>query len=769
MRRPSTPLLALALAFAWVAAAPAGAHGQERRPVSYGDLFRHAAVGDVAISPDGRHLLYTLTPGAFPERTRPSRIHLATLDGRVDRPLTQPGDGADRNPRWHPSGEVFAFTSTRGGQGRQLYLMRPDGGEAVQVTDVRGGIADWGWSHDGRWLAYLAGRGKDRQVRVMDGRGVGESRRLTDHPTPVSSFAWRERANEILFTAAEAWDEADHRRRGKGFRARTIQRGLVFDDFLVLHPTHLWRQAPDGARARRITSGDLVVHRFLESPRGDRIALVAGPVDPHADTRTHEVYLVDPDGARLERLTENHVPEQILSFSPDGSRLAITAGKDFTWGGINEIWVRPVAGGEWTAVTAGYDREVADAVWSEDGRSLFFVGRDGVNRQLYEVELRSGAIRRRSDLTGVVSIQNSEPGPVAVIGFADPRNPEDLYAVRWRDLGNRNRWTRLTRANPWAESVRLAETRTIRWGSPDGTEVEGLLVLPLDHDPSRRYPLITEIHGGPASAFENTFLPTSASPHRAYGHLLAARGYALFLPNYRGSSNYGDRFRTEIAGDYWTRATEDIHAGIDHIIAMGIAHPDSLGFMGWSAGGHWSNWMLVTTDRFRAIATGAGVTNWISLYGQTDNQASREFYLGRDPALGAANKPWDDFDHWWAESPLRYIRNARTPTLIHFPERDQRVPMPQGQELHMALKSLNVPTEFIVYPNELHALRDPRNQLVKLLADLGWFDRWIRGAETWFDWGYVLEAAESIERSLADPTALPGVPAVAGSTEGGDS
>jgi dipeptidyl aminopeptidase/acylaminoacyl peptidase len=172
--------------------------------------------------------------------------------------------------------------------------------------------------------------------------------------------------------------------------------------------------------------------------------------------------------------------------------------------------------------------------------------------------------------------------------------------------------------------------------------------------------------------------------------------------------------------------------------------------MGWSAGGHWSNWMLVTTDRFKAIASGAGVANWISLYAQTDNQSSREFYLGRNPALDAPNKPWDDFDHWWNESPLKYIENARTPTLLHYGQLDQRIPMPQGQELHLALKSLGVPTEFFVYPGEDHALRQPRNKLVKLMADLGWFEKWIRGEESWFEWDRVLEMGKRIEAELAE-------------------
>ena len=715
------------------------------------DLFRQATISQVSLSPDGGRALYTFTPASYPEPSRDQQIHMAMLDGSGDRVMTRTEGAQNQGAQWHPSGRFFGFTSTRGGNGRQLFFMWPEGGEPWQVTSVQGGISSWGWNADGSTVAYLAGRGAEAQVRLVDGEGRGAHRTLTAHPTPVSSFQWGRSGDEIFFLAPDAWDEGEYRRRQEGYEARPLQRGLVFDDFIHLHPEHLWRVAVSGGAPQRITSGDFVVRSFHEAPTPGTMAVVMAPRDPHIDNRPNEVYLVDGSGGAPLRLTDNDVSESVVGFSPDGSLLAISAQKDFAGSGINEIWVRPVAGGDWTPVTASYDREVSDVVWAADGERLHFVGNDGVNQNLYVVGARDSRVTRLTDLRGVVGIADGSHAQVAVLGFSDPFNPEDLYAAPWSALGDRNAWLRLTAANPWVEEIELARTETVRWRSDDGTEIEGLVVYPLDHDPSRRYPLITEIHGGPAAVFENRFLPTAAAPHRAYGHLLAARGYAFFLPNYRGSSGYGDRFRTEIAGDYWTRATEDIHAGIDHLIAEGLAHPDSLGFMGWSAGGHWSNWMLVTTDRFKAISSGAGVANWISLYAQTDNQSSREFYLGRNPALDAPNKPWDDFDHWWDESPLKYIENASTPTLLHYGQLDQRIPMPQGQELHLALKSLGVPTEFIVYPGEDHALRDPRNKLVKLMSDLGWFDKWIRGAETWLDWDEVLETGKRIEEALEGP------------------
>ena len=734
---------ALTLVAVWLAASPLS--GQDLRPIDYADHWRTVSIGGVQVSPDETRALYVSSPRSFPDRPQDSQIHMAALDGSWDRQLTRFTDGQHRDARWHPRGDLFGFTAVREGDQRQLYLMDPEGGEPRRVTEAERGVISWAWSEDGQWLAFLTGRDADRQVWLLDGRGERVPRQLTEHSTPVSSFQWSEAGHEILFIAPDEWDADDARRRQAGFQARTIQRGYWHDDFLEIHPAHLWVADLSG-EARRLTGGDFRVLGFEQSPDADRIALSAGPMDPYLDWRANEVYLLSRISGEVQRLTDNDVGESVFGFSPDGRWLAISAPSDFRYGGVNEIWLMDVErGGAWRNLTADFDNDIFGGVWSDDSRRVVFVGADGVNHQLYEAMVASGQIRRLTDGEGVISLANDEEGRLAVLQFTDPHSPRDLYTVSWNQVADRDRWTRVTHSNPWVDEVALARYETVRWTSVDGTGIEGIVIHPLERDPNRSYPLITQIHGGPASAYRNQFSAT----HGTYPHLLAAQGYAVFQPNYRGSSNYGDRFKDEIAGDYWTRATEDIHTGIDHLIERGIAHPDSLGLMGWSAGGHWSNWMLVTTDRFRAIASGAGVTNWISLYAQTDVQASREYYLGGDGALDAPNKPWDDFDHWWAESPLKYITQASTPTLIHFGERDPRIPMPQGQELHMALARLGVPTEFLVYPDEPHGLQRPRNQLVKMHSEVRWFDRWIRGSDRWLDWAEVMELADQIERSLA--------------------
>jgi dipeptidyl aminopeptidase/acylaminoacyl peptidase len=215
----------------------------------------------------------------------------------------------------------------------------------------------------------------------------------------------------------------------------------------------------------------------------------------------------------------------------------------------------------------------------------------------------------------------------------------------------------------------------------------------------------------------------------------AGAGYAVLKPNYRGSRNYGNAHRTDIVGDYFTLGFDDIMTGVDHLIAEGIVDEDRMGALGWSAGGHWSNWILTHTDRFKAISSGAGTMNWISMYAQSDVQRNRQYYVG-DGFL------YEDFDTYFDQSPLKYITNASTPTMIHVVEGDPRVPSPQSVELHMALKKLDVPTELFMYPGRSHGIPDPRNRLVKAVSEMAWMDHYVRGIGEKFEWEQVLETLE---------------------------
>jgi dipeptidyl aminopeptidase/acylaminoacyl peptidase len=371
-----------------------------------------------------------------------------------------------------------------------------------------------------------------------------------------------------------------------------------------------------------------------------------------------------------------------------------------------------------------FDGHVGCRFFDERGR-IYFTTRQGVNTNLYRLSLENGTVKQITDLRGVMSVTRDKDSGLCLINFTDPENPTDLYLAESGKISKKSNWTKLTDANPFVRELEIADYETVGWPSSDGRIIEGILIKPRKG--KGPWPLIVQIHGGPASAVQNGFSGSAGY----YANVFTGAGYAVFQPNYRGSEAYGQDFRTQIAGDYFRQAYDDIISGVDHLIEKGVAHPDSLGFMGWSAGGHWSNWTLVSTDRFKAISSGAGAVNWVSLYAQTDVQATREFYF--------EGMPYNNWDHYLQVSPIKYIKQAKTPTLIHFGEKDERIPKPQGDELYMALKKLGVPTEYIVYPGMPHGLTRPHFQLVKMKAEFAWFQKWIRGVEGWIDWQAVLD------------------------------
>jgi dipeptidyl aminopeptidase/acylaminoacyl peptidase len=714
------------------------AAAQTPRPMDYADIFRFANLGGAELSPDGAWIVYEVSKLQFPDWQRRTDLYLVSADGRTTRQLTYTEGEDETGARWQPGGMgavigAIGFTSSRDNKKRQLFLIRPDGGEARRVTNAEDGIGPWAWSRDGARIGYIAGPEGKRQVWILSGDGTGKAEQVTKHATSVESFYWSEDGRAIYFTAPDEPDSTRRRRMKEKFDVRVMNEPAP--------AMHLWALDVAAKTEKRLTEGALRVTGVELSRDGRWAAFRGRPTDRYADDRATELYLLNLGSGAMERLTDNYVGEGALSFSPDSRLMAFTADRDFHYGNLSRVYVRPVGGGkaDWRELGRGDVRDVGVDFWSADGRTIYWNGDEGVNGNLYALDVASGAARALTTVVGTVSAAKNREQEAALLRYTDPRSPADLYLAPLAQVTRRERWVRLTRLNPWVDSLALGRYETVHWKAGDGATVEGILVYPVGWDRARRYPLIVQLHGGPASAYQNSF----SGSYGTYTHVLAGKGYAVLQPNYRGSTGYGEAFQAAIAGNYWPLAAGDILTGVDSVIARGIASPDSLGMMGWSAGGHWSNWTLVTTDRFKAISSGAGVSNWISLYAQTDVQATREYYLGGDAGRGAANKPWDNFDHWWAESPLKYIARARTPTLLHSGEKDERIPMAQNLEMHMALKQRGVPTEFLVYPGQPHGLQEPRYQLVKMMSEVGWFERWIRG-KPGFTWEELLGTADRI-------------------------
>lgn len=728
--------LVLSALLAVVAAAEYGASA--KRSMTFMDVIEMRSTGGAALSPDGRWLLYTLTVPDWKAGKSFSDVYLVSTERGVatNRQMTFTKDKNETSPRWSRDGKFFVFASNRDAPAsaaaqNQLYLMRPDGGEARKITEAKDGVGTFAFSRDGKWMALAAGKTDEQQLWIFSTTAIETEKpeRLTQRDGPISSWQFSPDSQKIYFISTETPDKDNKARKEKKFEVRVRNEDSP--------PLQLWSIDLQTKQEKRLTSrADYTVSDASISRDSKWIGFRGTPNNRYMRTVTEaniygDLYLLSAEGGTPERLTNNReIAEGLLRFSPDSSMMAFSASDDFTYFRNSRVYLRRVAdaGGAWKKLGGEFDGNVSVQWWSDDGKTIYFNEGIGATGQFLALSTATGKVSQLTREKAALSVTKEDDVETVLIHCSDFEHPANLYAVSSPELvSDRKVWKQLTDANPQIAGIALGETEVVQWKSSDGKTVEGVLVKPAGHDKSMRYPLIVQIHGGPAGAVVLNF---NAS-HGYYSHVYAGAGYACLLPNYRGSSNYGEKHKMEISGDYFRQGYEDIMTGVDHLINTGLVDGDRMGVMGWSAGGHWSNWILTHTHRFKAISSGAGAVNWVSMYAQSDIQRNREFYY--------RGTPYGNFERYWDVSPLKYIKNAKTPTLIHVVDGDPRVPRPQSEELHMALKKLEVPTELFVYPGTTHGIPELRNQMVKMVSEFHWFEKWVRGKEGWFKWKDLLD------------------------------
>jgi dipeptidyl aminopeptidase/acylaminoacyl peptidase len=699
------------------------------RPMQFLDGLAMRSVRDFQVSPDGARAVYSLGVPDWQEAKTFTDLYIVSMKDGVSstRQMTFTKGKNESSPAWTRDNKNIAFLSNReappsSASQDQIYLLSPEGGEARKLTEAREGVAGFELSKDGKWLGYLTGKQGERQIWLLPVEKIASARpvQFTKHATGIAWWQFAPDSKTVYFTAMDEADTPNKERIEKKFTARIRNQDTPI--------AHLWSVDVESKTEKRLTSApEYSVSGVTISDDGAWIAYRGMPRDRYQRTVTEaniyaDLYLLNTASGKTERLTNNQeISEEGVSFSRDSKMLAFGAPELFQYARRKRVYVRPVAsaGANWKMLGGDYYDDVSTGIWSADSKTIYFGAGVGATRQLLALDLTSNAVTAVTKLAGSAQIGEEDDSRALVIRYSDGSSPLDLYtADSIATIADRAKWTRLTDANPQVKRFALGETAAVKWKSTDGTMVEGVLTKPVNYKAGEKYPLVVMIHGGPAAADTLSF---SANPQ-----VYAGAGYAVLRPNYRGSTNYGEKFRMQISGDYFRQAYDDIMTGVDHLINTGLVDGSKMGVMGWSAGGHWSNWILTHTDRFKAISSGAGAVNWISMYAQTDVQRVREYYF--------KGKPYDNFEHWWNESPLKYIKNAKTPTLIHVVDGDPRVPRPQSEELHMALKKLGVPTELIVYPGNTHGITEPRNQLVKAVSEFNWMEKWIRGKDGWLDW-----------------------------------
>jgi dipeptidyl aminopeptidase/acylaminoacyl peptidase len=653
-----------------VASLPAAGSSQARRAMSPLDLIEIPRVLDPQLSPDGSQVLYVKDAPDWKANRRVGHVWRVDADGSDAKQLTF-GERGESSPRWSPDGTRIAFLTRRGDdEEAQLYVIENDGGEA---------------------------------------------RRLTRHPSAVSSIGWAPDGKSIFFLAPEpkTQDEKD--------RERLRDDVYAFEE--NFKHRHLWKAAAESGETSRVTSGDYSILAYALSDDGSRIAFhrAVSPLMEHGPTS--EVWTMNADGSGAVQLTHNGVAESNARFSPDNSQLLFVSGANAAFDTYynDNLFIVPASGGPARQVAPDMPDVEGGAAWAAGGRSIYFVANLGVHSELMQIDLATKATRQLTN--GQHAIQGWDYVPSAgrhIFQVDEAARYGEVWTLAADGSGTRAQVTHVY--DEVAARFALPTQERIEWKGADGVRVEGLLYYPIDYAAGTRYPLVVQTHGGPAASDKFGF-----GSWNSYVQVLTGRGYAVLKPNYRGSTGYGNAFLRDMVGHYFNQAHLDVLAGVDRVIAMGVADPDRLAKMGWSAGGHMTNRIITFTDRFKAASSGAGASNWISMYAQSDVRAYRT------PWFGAA--PWGKdapIDKYWNDSPLKYVSNVRTPTLFIVGEADVRVPPPQSVEMHRALKHNGVPTHLYLAPREPHGWTELRHQLFKINVELEWFERHVTGRPyTW--------------------------------------
>jgi len=368
------------------------------------------------------------------------------------------------------------------------------------------------------------------------------------------------------------------------------------------------------------------------------------------------------------------------------------------------LYLVAAEGGTPKQITAKFDLSVGTPVWSRDGKTIYFSTNTLEANEIFSADVASGAVKQLTQRGGSISINEMSSDGRAVGTMSSANQPTEVYVANFN-----SGYQPLTDHNAWLKDYSLAQSEVVKWKSKDGTEVEGVLTKPVGYE-SGKIPFILNPHGGPTGASLNSWNGTV--------QVLAANGFAVLQPNFRGSTGKGLAFARANKNTWGKGDYEDCMTGVDAMIAGGIADPDRLGAFGWSYGGYMTFWILTQTDRFKAVSPGAGLTNIYSMYSQTDiHRYLNWFYTDK--------APWQNQDLYWDRSPMKYVNNVKTPTMIMHGQVDTRVPIAQAQEFYQALVERKVPVEFVVYPRENHGFTEPRHNLDRVRRYVKFFSKYL--------------------------------------------
>lgn len=650
--------------------ASAQAPATASRPLRSSDIYRIRDVGAGRISPDGAWVAYTVTTTDSAKDKSDSDVWMVSWDGTRTLRMTSSPE-PEGNPRFSPDNRYLSFVSGRyESKGGQLWLLDRAGGEAVRLTEMKGGVGEYEWSPDGTRIAVVS-HDPDPEESKPD-----SLKNKNVKPVVIDRYAFK--------------------------------RDVV--GYLDRLRDHIYIVNVATKKVEQITTGDYDDASVRWSPDGKQLAFVSERGNVDADrVNNSDIFVVDATpNATLRKLTTWNGPDVGPAWSPDGKFIAYLQGSEPQLSAYtqNTIAIIPVAGGTARLLAQSLDRDVSSLAWSADGRSIHFLLGDDRAQHLASVSVDGGAVTRVVVGRRVVSSYDVSTSGRMAVNAATAARPSEVHA--W----DANALRVLTHVNDSIfTQLKVGTTEDVQFKNKDGLTVGALLVKPADFKAGTKYPLLLRIHGGPNGQDQHAF-----SFER---ELFAANGYLVLAVNYRGSSGRGQAWKKAIFADWGNKEVQDLLAGVDHVIGMGIVDTTRMGIGGWSYGGILTDYTIATTTRFKAASSGAGSALQTTMYG-TD-----QYIYQYENELGA---PWKNPKLWEKLSyPFWHADKITTPTLFLGGQMDFNVPIGGGEQMYQALKSLNVPSQLIVYPGQFHGITKPSFVKDRYDRYVGWYAKYLMG------------------------------------------
>ncbi|MBU9712012.1 S9 family peptidase [Evansella tamaricis] len=659
-----------------------------KRPITAEDLCKFKFVGDPQISPNKDKAAYVLTQIDKDKDGYYSSIYVTDLKGpgrQFTSHYSKDKLQVDTAPKWSPDGSTLAFRSNRTGK-NQVYLLHTDGGEAIQLTDVKQGIGDFVWSPDGTKLALT--------IR-------GEFKLTTDKEEDKKE----DKSDVKVITRL--------RYKGDGV-------GIYNED-----RTHVYLFDVETKSYTKVTEGDYDFGQPCFSPDGKSLVYIGTKEEDKEWGFLPAIWKYEIDSKEETLFYQANGYIMAPSFSPDGKWLAV-AGHDRgerSQGNANVLLFSVETGklknltenfdytiGNLVGVDAKYDTAGLNLTWDSKSSHIYFIATVGGDCQLFKVDLEGEVSSALSPAVANVTSYDIESDDQAVLVLGTPHSTGDLVTQDLTEVENVHQITDWNKE--LYDEVHLSTPENIHYKSTDGWEIEGWIMKPYGYENGKKYPMILQIHGGPATVYGNGL-------HHEM-QLMASKGYVVLYTNPRGSHGYGHDFVNAVIGDYGGMDYEDIMAGVDYTLEnVSYIDHDQLFVTGGSYGGYMTNVIVTRTERFKAAVTQRSICNWHSFYGTSDIG-----FFFTEWQHGHADL-WDDVGKLLEISPLTHARNVKTPTLILHSEQDLRCPMEQAEQWYIALKRLGVETKFVRFPDENHDLSrsgKPKHRLERLEHLIGWFD-----------------------------------------------